>query len=303
MTKIFISYSHKDNDWKDRLVQHIQPLVYQGLLDLWDDSRIGAGQDWEQQIDKAINDASVALLLVSAASLSSLYILEKEVPRLLERNKTADMSILPVILKPCAWKRLEWLAPIQVRPPGGRAISTGSDAQIDTDLTAIANELADLTKISPSQFTNQQTSQSQSLPLPTKPTSGANYQAPLISHNILRNGWPCMDLQVPGFLGQALGRQAQIVVRFFFQDGQPLFAHPQEMQYRDAQGYLVTAKLFVVPINPCDLSQILLSIPYYAFNLQPTGWVMSYPLATFADIYVDNALIARTATAFFNLSW
>ena len=31
---VFISYSHKDEDWKNRLVTHLGVLRHQGLLDL-----------------------------------------------------------------------------------------------------------------------------------------------------------------------------------------------------------------------------------------------------------------------------
>ncbi len=49
---IFISYSHKDEKWKDRLVAQLGVLQHEGLLDIWDDRRIGAGEDWLQQIRK-----------------------------------------------------------------------------------------------------------------------------------------------------------------------------------------------------------------------------------------------------------
>jgi hypothetical protein len=56
MTKptVFISYSHKDEEWKDRLVTHLGVLQSQGLLDLWDDRRIGAGEDWYQEIQTSL---------------------------------------------------------------------------------------------------------------------------------------------------------------------------------------------------------------------------------------------------------
>ena len=66
MTTVFISYSHKDEVWKDRLVTHLGVLQQEGLLDLWDDRRIGAGGNWYQKIEEAIARASVAVLLVSA---------------------------------------------------------------------------------------------------------------------------------------------------------------------------------------------------------------------------------------------
>jgi hypothetical protein len=77
MTKptVFISYSHKDEEWKDRLVIHLGVLSHQGLLDLWDDRRIGAGEDWYQEIHEAMNAASVAVLLISPAYLASEFLL------------------------------------------------------------------------------------------------------------------------------------------------------------------------------------------------------------------------------------
>lgn len=47
---VFLSYSHKDEIWKDRLKTHLGVLGIQGLLDPWDDRRIGAGTDWFEQI-------------------------------------------------------------------------------------------------------------------------------------------------------------------------------------------------------------------------------------------------------------
>jgi hypothetical protein len=40
MHKIFISYSHHDEAWKDRLVPHFSALQKQGLLEVWDDREI-----------------------------------------------------------------------------------------------------------------------------------------------------------------------------------------------------------------------------------------------------------------------
>ncbi|MCZ7361108.1 MAG: toll/interleukin-1 receptor domain-containing protein, partial [Candidatus Methanoperedens sp.] len=79
---VFISYSHKDEIWKDRLVTHLGVLEQEGLLDLWDDRRIGAGEDWEREIQKAMAKASVAVLLISADYLNSKFILGEEVPTL-----------------------------------------------------------------------------------------------------------------------------------------------------------------------------------------------------------------------------
>jgi len=144
MTKptVFISYSHKDEAWKDRLVTHLGVLQRESLLDLWDDRRIGAGEDWYQKIEEAIARASVAVLLVSADFLTSKFILSKEIPHLLERQDKEGLRIFPVIIKPCAWKHVKWLARMNLRPKDGKPISSGDEHQIDTDLAAIADEVA-----------------------------------------------------------------------------------------------------------------------------------------------------------------
>jgi hypothetical protein len=36
MPSVFLSYSHKDEDWKKRLRTHLAVLEAEGLLDVWD---------------------------------------------------------------------------------------------------------------------------------------------------------------------------------------------------------------------------------------------------------------------------
>ena len=73
--KIFISYSHKDEAWKDRLVSHLGVLAKQGTLEVWDDRRIAAGDDWQTEIEQAIETCHIAVLLISADFLASDFIL------------------------------------------------------------------------------------------------------------------------------------------------------------------------------------------------------------------------------------
>jgi len=139
---IFISYSHKDEEWKDRLETHLRVLEMQNLLDIWEDRQIEAGDDWKPEIEDAINKANVAILMISANFLTSKFILGEEVPKLLERREKEGIRVIPVIVKPCAWARVKWLSKIQARPKDGRALSAGNDHQIDTDLSALAEEIA-----------------------------------------------------------------------------------------------------------------------------------------------------------------
>jgi TIR domain len=142
-TKIFISYSHRDGVWLDCVMEHLAALERWGLISAWSDTRIEIGSACEREIEGALGEAKVAVVLVSPSFLASRYIWEKEMPSIL-RHVDAGMELFPLIVRPCAWRLEEALAGRQARPADGRALSIGSDAQIDLDLTAFVYELAEL---------------------------------------------------------------------------------------------------------------------------------------------------------------
>ncbi len=98
--KVFISYSHKDAEWLERLRVHLKPIERNGLIDLWDDTKIAAGVQWKEAIMDALETARVAVLLISADFLASDFIAEHELPTLLSRAKAGGSTIIPVILSP-----------------------------------------------------------------------------------------------------------------------------------------------------------------------------------------------------------
>jgi hypothetical protein len=150
---VFISYSHQDEKWKDRLLTQLRVLQQQSILELWHDRRIGAGADWYQDICKAMEAAHVAVLLISAHFLTSSFILREEVSRLLTRRQQEGLPIVPILVTPCPWRRVPWLAHMQLRPIDARPLSAGNDHQIETDLTAVAEEIADLMQRATSETT------------------------------------------------------------------------------------------------------------------------------------------------------
>ncbi len=83
---IFISYSHQDEDWKDLVVGHLRVAERQGDFLVWDDRRIDGGDDWRREIDQALAAADIGVLLISRHFLTSNFIMDHEVERLLERK-------------------------------------------------------------------------------------------------------------------------------------------------------------------------------------------------------------------------
>jgi hypothetical protein len=102
---IFISYSHKDADIKQRLVTQLKVLQIADIFeDVWDDTRIQTGEGWFPEIKQRIEGANVAIMLISANFLTSPFILSDEVPPLLKRRKEEGILVFPILVKPVAWK-------------------------------------------------------------------------------------------------------------------------------------------------------------------------------------------------------
>ena len=97
-TRLFISYSQLDRFYVDRLLVHLRPLQRQGLVDIWDDSKIRTGYDWQSEISDALESAGAAVLIVSADFAASGFIVENELPVLLESNKKKGLKLFPVIV-------------------------------------------------------------------------------------------------------------------------------------------------------------------------------------------------------------
>jgi hypothetical protein len=62
-----------------------------------------------------MDNASVAVLLISPDSLTSAFILREEVTHLLERRDKDGLYIVPIVVRPCAWKQVKWLTQMQIR--------------------------------------------------------------------------------------------------------------------------------------------------------------------------------------------
>ncbi len=102
--KVFISYSHADTKWLERLRVHLTPLEREGIIELWVDTKIQAGMKWKEEIQNAIDSSTVAVVLISADFLASDFISEHELPKLLLHAKRGGTTILPLIVAPCLFE-------------------------------------------------------------------------------------------------------------------------------------------------------------------------------------------------------
>lgn len=113
--KLFISYSHKDKNLYEEFKTHLKVFEISGIIDPWSDQEIVAGQVWKDEIKKALDNAEIAIFLVSSDLIASDFIQKIEIKRAIKRHKLKLQVIIPVIIRPCTFESLD-LSPYQSLP-------------------------------------------------------------------------------------------------------------------------------------------------------------------------------------------
>ena len=122
MTRLFFSYSHRDEALRNELEKHLTALQHQGVIEMWHDRRIGAGEEWESEISENLENADIILLLVSSDFIASPYCYGIEMKRALQRHRDREARVIPVILRPCLWQGLPF-GRLQATPTDGRPVT------------------------------------------------------------------------------------------------------------------------------------------------------------------------------------
>lgn len=137
---VFISYSHRDKRWLERLRTHLAPLERDRQLETWDDTQIPHGSDWRSEIRKALSIAKVAVLLISPDFLASEFIATEELPQLLESAARNGTLILPVILRSSLFAKTN-LGQFQAVNDPAKPLATLSRANQDAILVKLAETI------------------------------------------------------------------------------------------------------------------------------------------------------------------
>lgn len=134
--KLFMSYSHQDEDIKDGLLKHLSPLKRLNLISDWHDRKIEAGDKWGEVISENLKKADIIVLLISIDFINSKYCYDVEMDAALDRQADDKAKVIPVIARSCLWKSTRF-APFQALPTDGKAIVTWPDR--DVALTDVAD--------------------------------------------------------------------------------------------------------------------------------------------------------------------
>lgn len=91
--QIFVSYSHHDTGWRERLfADYVKSTL--GVTRIWSDAWLRAGEQWEAEIERRLQSSTVAVLLVSPNFLASNFITTREYPQILARARAGKLRVV-----------------------------------------------------------------------------------------------------------------------------------------------------------------------------------------------------------------
>ena len=100
-TQVFVSYSHKDEQYEKELREHLESLTYSGIINYWDDEKIEVGENIDAVIEEEMSKAKVIIFLVSPSFMSSRYVRTVELDRLIDAAESEGARIIWIPVRSC----------------------------------------------------------------------------------------------------------------------------------------------------------------------------------------------------------
>jgi len=98
MIKAFISYSHQDKEFVQRLASDLEIRVPE--LRIWYDTLIAVGDAWAETLSKEIESADIVISVLSPAYFMSVWT-QKEAQIAMLRRTEGKTRLLPIVVRPC----------------------------------------------------------------------------------------------------------------------------------------------------------------------------------------------------------
>ena len=139
--KIFVSYSHKNDEWVDEggkydLIPWLKKQLEVYNVVFWIDHALEehVGEEFQKRIKENIDSSDIALLMVSQDFASSKFITEFELPWIKEAFAAEKIKIVPLLLERLSnmgKRRMEWLFELQTIPNDTKPLIDYSDSDIN----------------------------------------------------------------------------------------------------------------------------------------------------------------------------
>lgn len=82
---VFVSFSNKDAMFAEEILAELKEVFGSQMIDVWTEKRLEADDDWGRAMQEALASSSAAIVLISSEYLSSLFIKQYTMQRLLKQ--------------------------------------------------------------------------------------------------------------------------------------------------------------------------------------------------------------------------
>ena len=150
---IFLSYAHLDEPEKPRgeeiqwltfVMKFLRPAVKSGEFRIWVDRQMQGGTKWDKEIEGHLLACNIFVLLVSANSMGSDYIIDKELEIARRRQTVGELHVYPLLIEPTPKAGLERVRDFNLRPRDAKPLQSYSLAERNQHMSDAADEIADI---------------------------------------------------------------------------------------------------------------------------------------------------------------
>lgn len=139
--KVFLSYAHADEKYKEELDKHFAALKRSEKVETWNDRKLQAGCRLDEDIKRHLNEDHIIILLISSDFIASDYCYNIEMKRAIERNERGECMVIPIIIRPCLWMETP-LKNILALPKDGKPVSKYTDSdEAYLEIVSAVNDL------------------------------------------------------------------------------------------------------------------------------------------------------------------
>ena len=150
---IFLSYAHLDEPEKPRgeeiqwltfVMKFLRPAVKSGEFRIWVDRQMQGGTKWDNEIEGHLLACNIFVLLVSANSMGSDYIIDKELEIARRRQTAGELHVYPLLIEPTPKAGLKRVQDFNLRPRDAKPLQSYSLAERNQHMSDAADEIAEI---------------------------------------------------------------------------------------------------------------------------------------------------------------
>ena len=97
------------------LLDHLRWLENDERIEIFDDRKLVAGEDWDARLKQELAKAELVLFVVTAEFLRSSYCAKVELKETIRRREDEGIVVMPIIAEQCVWEAMP-LARLQALP-------------------------------------------------------------------------------------------------------------------------------------------------------------------------------------------